>query len=111
MFGKAKKIVNSNFKELSVDQQKLIIESLLKKKYRGRTLAGISSETKISTELIKENIQWNSNFANKLKVLPNRTKDGQVLITTKGRFIKDASLKEKFTDFFASNRQEIDFGN
>jgi hypothetical protein len=110
MLGKKKPMIRSSFTELNADEQKKIIDTLLKKKYKARTLTGLSNETKISVKTIKENILWNSNFSKRLKILPNRSNNGKVLITTKERFLTDASLGEKFIDFFASNRQEIEVG-
>jgi len=105
-----KTTMKSDFTKLNLEQQEKIIDVLKQKKYKGRTLNGISSETKIAADLIKANIKWNNDFARKLKILPNRTDSGKVLITTKERFVNDASLKEKFTDFFATKRQEIEVG-
>lgn len=110
MFGRPKKQAYSSMGDLTEEQKKEIIKLLSNRKYRGRTLIGISRETKIPAGLIKTGIRGDRNFAKKLKIFPKRTKDGDVLITTKERFVSEASLEEKFTDFFASNRQEIDFG-
>lgn len=75
--------------------------------YRSRTLQGIAGETRLPPELVLKAIQQDRQLAAQVKVIPILAQDGSVLITTKSRFAREASFKEKFVDFFASHRQEL----
>ena len=75
--------------------------------YRSRTLQGIAGETRLPPELVLKAIQQDRRLAAQVKVIPILAQDGSVLITTKSRFAREASFKEKFIDFFASHRQEL----
>jgi len=46
-------------------------------------------------------------LTNTIKVVPIRSQDGQLLVTTKDRFANEATLTEKFIDFFATRRQQL----
>ena len=75
--------------------------------YRSRTLQGIAGETRLPPEVVLKAIQRDRQLAAQVKVIPILAQDGSVLITTKSRFAREASFKEKFVDFFASHRQEL----
>ena len=87
--------------------RKKIVGALNNPLFRTRTLDGISKETKLPTKVVLRAIQNDKQLARTVKVVPMRSRDGKVLITTKSRFSKEASLKEKFVDFFASKRPEV----
>lgn len=86
----------------------MIVSALNNPKYKARTIAGIVQETKLDRSTVVEALKSDKLLASTVKVNPVRTKDGRVLVTTKDRFLKEASLKEKFIDFFASKRVQID---
>jgi len=84
-----------------------IVLALNNPSYRSRTLQGISQETKLQPTVVLQAITNDRILAHAVKIVPMRSKDGRLLITTKNRFSKEASFKEKFVDFFASRRQEV----
>lgn len=79
--------------------------ALNNKKYTMRSLHGIAKETDISFEKLADLIKNDGELAKDIKIMPFRSKDGRLLIMSKERFIKEASLKVKFIDFFATKRQ------
>jgi len=84
-----------------------IVLALNNPSYRSRTLQGISQETKLKPTVVLQAITNDRVLAHAVKIVPMRSKDGRLLITTKSRFSEEASFKEKFVDFFASRRQEV----
>lgn len=87
-------------------REKIVI-ALNNPAYRSRTLLGISQETKLKPAVVLKAIKNDRMLAHAVKIVPMRSQDGRLLITTKNRFSNEASLKEKFVDFFASKRQEV----
>lgn len=81
-----------------------IVSALNNKKYTVRTISGIVHETGLSRAVVLEAIRKNKELAKAVKISPFRSSNGSVLITTKERFNNEASLKEKFIDFFSSRR-------
>lgn len=84
-----------------------IVTALNNPSYRSRTLRGISRETKLKPDVILSAIKNDKTLAVEVKIIPIRSRDGRILLTTKNRFSREASLKERFVDFFASKRQEV----
>lgn len=80
-----------------------VLKALNNPKYRARTLSGISKETHIAPKQITNAIKKEP-LSSLVKIIPKRADNGSFLITTKDRFESDATLKEKFIDFFASKR-------
>lgn len=87
-----------------------IIGALNNPSFRTRTLAGISKETKLPTRLVLRALRNDKILVKTVKIVPMRSREGKFLITTKSRFSEEASLKEKFVDFFASKRPEVSNG-
>lgn len=85
-----------------------ILEALHNKQYKARTITGIAAETKLTARSIVNAIKKDQMLTGAVKIYPIRAKDGRVLITTKARFAEEATKKEKFVDFFASNRLSLD---
>lgn len=81
-----------------------IVGALNNKKYKARTISGIASETGLPKLVVIEAITNNEELKKAIKISPIKTDGGKVLITTKERFTKESSLKEKFIDFFATHR-------
>lgn len=84
-----------------------IISALASNKFSMRTLGGIAKEINVSEEELKRIISNDSVLSAEIKTMPFRSKDGKVLVMSKERFIKEASFKVKFMDFFASKRQGV----
>lgn len=83
-----------------------IVGALNNKKYKTRTISGIVSETGLAKGVIIEAISNNNELKKAIKISPIRSRGGEALITTKERFAKESTLKEKFVDFFATRRVE-----
>ncbi|MEV4978855.1 hypothetical protein MRBLME3_002008 [Enterobacter ludwigii] len=88
----------------NVDRDK-IKTALNNRKYSMRSLHGIAKEIDMPLEKLAELIKNDNELAKDIKIMPFRSKDGRLLIMSKDRFIKEASLKVKFIDFFATKRQ------
>lgn len=84
-----------------------IVAALNNPRYRMRTLRGIAAEAKLSTTVVVQAMHADTVLANTIKVVPIRSQDGQLLVTTKDRFANEATLTEKFIDFFATRRQQL----
>jgi hypothetical protein len=81
-----------------------ILHALKNRAYQSRTVKGIARESKVSEETIRNALINNKRLAVDVKILPFKSNTGEVLIMDKGRFVKEASFKTKFIDYFASNR-------
>src|SRR5690606_17471504 len=79
-----------------------IINALMNQKYKARTISGVSKEAHLPKATVINALKKDSALAISLKVYPYRSKDGQLLITTKERFSKESTFKEKFIDFFST---------
>lgn len=84
-----------------------IVSALNNKKYRNRTISGISVETGLTKSAIVEAIIKNGKLKKTVKIIPIRSQSGKVLLTTKDRFAGESTFKEKFIDFFSSHRVEV----
>lgn len=85
-----------------------IIRALMNEKYKARTISGVSKETRLPIQTIISAIRRDKTLAVSLKVYPYRSRDGQILITTKDRFINESTFKERFIDFFSTKRQDLE---
>lgn len=81
-----------------------IFKALNNGRFVARTLGGISKETSIDRPLVIRYLRTDPELKTQVKVLPRRTRDGKVLVTTKDHFKKSASFSDKFIDVFASKR-------
>lgn len=81
-----------------------IIKALNNGRFVARTLGGISKETSIDRSLLIQYLRADPELKAQVKVLPRRTRDGKLLVTTKDHFRKSASFSDKFIDMFASQR-------
>lgn len=81
-----------------------IVSALNNKQYKARTIGGIAQETGLPKTVVVEAIRSNGELVKAVKISPIRSSGGKVLITTKERFGNEASLKEKFIDFFSTLR-------
>lgn len=96
--------VSQSAQALSHEVSIRIISALNNRQYKVRTIGGIAQETGLSRTVVAEAIRNNSELTKVVKISPVRAKSGKVLITTKERFGKESSLKEKFIDFFSTAR-------
>lgn len=85
----------------------LIINALMNQKYKARTISGVSKEAHLPKSTVINALKKDGALAVSLKVYPYRSKDGKLLITTKERFSKESTFKEKFIDFFSTKRQDL----
>lgn len=89
------------------EKREKIVGALSNGRYRARTVTGIAVEAGLREAEVVDALSSDQALAKVVKIYPVRSKDGRVLITTKDRFAKEASPKEKFIDFFASQRPWI----
>ena len=85
-----------------------ILQALNSDKYQARTIDGISQEANSSEQEIIQRITYSEKLSDLLKIYPRKSKDGQVLITTKAKYEKSASFTDKFIDAFATSRVRLD---
>ncbi|MBE3659244.1 hypothetical protein BOO92_21580 [Vibrio navarrensis] len=94
--------------ESSVEEiRKKIRLALNNRKFSMRSIEGIAKEVHVPEKKLKQIIAYDEELAKEIKYMPFRSKDGKVLLMSKERFIKEAPLKWKFIDFFASKRQGV----
>jgi putative aminopeptidase FrvX len=86
---------------------KKITSALDNPKYKLRTIGGIAKEVRLNRSVVVRELKSNKRLASTVKISPIKANDGSVLITTKERFLKEASFKDRFIDFFATKRSEI----
>ena len=84
-----------------------ILKALTNTTYRARTISGVCSEAHLAKNVVVKAIKKDRVLANNLKVYPFRSKDGRLLLTTKDRFSKESTFKERFIDFFSTKRQNV----
>lgn len=77
-----------------------ILNALKNRKYKARTLYGIAKELSKSENLIAKEINENAILKRIIKIYPRHNSNGDLLYTTKERFYEEASVKDKFIDFF-----------
>lgn len=85
-----------------------IIDAINRPKYKARTIQGIVKDTQLSRNVVVNAIRNDTDLKGSLKVYPRRTKNGHVLITTKQKFDKEASFRDKFIDAFATVRTGVE---
>jgi hypothetical protein len=90
------------------DIRQEIIKALSDTRYKGRTISGVAQEIHRSPELVVKTIKSDATLRGIIKIYPRRNADGQVLITTKERFSQYAGLKDKFIDFYTTNKITLD---
>lgn len=84
-----------------------IVAALNNPRFRMRTLRGIAEEAQLSTATVVQAMHTDEVLAHTVKVVPIRSQDGRLLVTTKDRFANEATLVEKFVDFFATRRPQL----
>lgn len=95
-------------KDREKDVRDRILKALENMGYKYRTVGGIAQESKLPRAVVVEAIKKDSELTPQIKIAPFKAKNGKVLITTKVKFGKTATAKEKFVDFFASKRAGVD---
>lgn len=88
----------------------LILNALNDEKYKARTIAGVAKSTRINPSRIVTALNTTPKLNQYVKIYPRRSKAGEVLITTREKFDKYASFKDKFIDAFATKRVTIKDG-
>ncbi len=86
----------------------LILNALNDKKYKARTIQGIAKYAKVSPSEVIQELNSNKTLNQQVKIYPRKSKDGQVLITTRARFDKAAPFKDRFIEAFATTRVSIE---
>jgi hypothetical protein len=94
-------------KTINKQRKNLILRALNDKNYIARTINGIAKETHLSREEVITEINLDTDLGNMLKVYPRMSKSGDLLITTKERFYKEAKLTDKFIDIFSSSKGKL----
>lgn len=84
-----------------------IVAALNNPRFRMRTLQGIADEANLSLHAIVQAMHTDPTLANTIKLVPIRTQDGRLLVTTKDRFAKESTWTERFVDFFATRRPQL----
>lgn len=84
-----------------------IISALTKENFKGRTLYGIAKDSHVSIVDVKDALRNDPELIKHVKIYPRLNSDGEVLVTTRERFEKEASLIDKFIDTFASSRLSV----
>lgn len=87
---------------------RFIEAALNNSKYKARTIDGIARETKLTVGTVVATIKHDRRLRATVKLLPRKSEDGRVLITTKKRFSAEASIKDKFIDIFSTKIPDLD---
>jgi len=82
-------------------------KALNNRKFTMRSIEGIAKEVRISEKQLRNAIAHDKELAKEIKFMPFRSEDGKILLMSKERFVKEASFKIKFIDFFATNRHGV----
>lgn len=85
-----------------------IIKALNNGQFVARTVSGIAKETSIARPLVVKVLKGDKVLRAQMKVLPRKTSDGRVLLTTKQHFSEKAGFKDRFIDVFATKRTSVD---
>jgi len=93
---------------LDTDLYVRILKALENPKYKARTISGIVKEANVSKKNVMEFLRHNKKLKEELKVYPRRRNDKKILLTTKRKFDKEATFKEKFIDLFSTYGGGID---
>ncbi|MEP0175530.1 MAG: hypothetical protein ABJH28_06415 [Paraglaciecola sp.] len=75
--------------------------------YQARTIKGLSKDVDKSENEIVERITYSKYLNEFLKVFPRKSRSGEVLITTKSKYEKSATYRDKFIDAFATSRVRL----
>ncbi|QSB80958.1 hypothetical protein [Citrobacter freundii] len=89
------------------NKKNLIIRALTNKNYIARTIDGIAKETNLSRDDILKEIHKNTELSDTVKIYPRKSKKGDYLFTTKERFYNDATITDKFIDFFSTKKGNL----
>lgn len=93
---------------LRAGEAQRILGALNNQAYVARTIPGIAREAGMQVSGVIRAIKQDPQLRTVVKVYPRRTSSGQVLVTTRDKFSKKASLKDKFIDLFATRLPELD---
>ena len=86
-----------------------ILAALKNTKYKiGRTINGIAKETSLSKKEVKFALTTDTILREEIKVYPRKRTDGKSLITTKKKYDKESTLRDKFVDVFATKRSSFE---
>lgn len=85
-----------------------IVEALNSKRYKARTITGIAKVAHVKSSVVVETIKNDPGLREMVKIYPRKSSKGEVLLTTKDRFYKEASFSDKFVDAFATRRWGLD---
>ena len=96
----------SNGKAIKIDVND-IMKALNDGQYKARTLTVIARDINASVDAVKEALEKNPVLIEAVKIYPRRNSKGEVLITTRKRFYKEASVLDKFIDVFASSKPSL----
>jgi hypothetical protein len=77
------------------------------KKYKARTIYGVAKALDIRPEAIVSRLANSRDLNQQVKIYPIKSKKGDVLITSRDRFDRSATLRERFIDIFATKRVVI----
>ena len=95
--------------EVSFDTSRpKIIKALNSGRFVARTVAGIAKETSLTRPVVVKALKGDMILRSEVKVLPRKTRDGRILVTTKNHFSEKAGFKDKFIDVFATKRVTLD---
>lgn len=85
-----------------------ILKVLNRDDYDARTISGLSKAINKTEKEVIQRIMYSKELNDLLKIFPRKSRDGQVLITTKAKYEKSASFTDKFIDAFATSRVRLD---
>ncbi|ELV8773057.1 MULTISPECIES: hypothetical protein [Vibrio harveyi group] len=89
----------------NIDTQ--ILRILNEPKFRARTIGGIAKELGINKRIVVHRLKRSKLLNQQVKIYPLRSKAGEVMVTSRERFDKTATMKERFVDAFATKRAVI----
>jgi UDP-glucose 4-epimerase len=85
-----------------------IMRALDNNKFYARTIDGVAKEVGAKRSQVVDTIKNDLALRVEIKMLRRRSGDGRLLVTTKKRFSKEASFKDKFVDVFSSKKVKIE---
>lgn len=84
-----------------------ILRALNESRFRARTIGGIANELGISKRIVVHRLKRSKLLNQQVKIYPLRSKTGDVMLISRERFDKTATVKERFVDAFATKRVAI----
>jgi putative aminopeptidase FrvX len=84
-----------------------ILEVLNDQKYRARTIGGVAKAIGVSEKVVIHRLKRSKKLNEHVKIYPMHSRKGEALITSREKFEKTATVKERFVDFFATRRAVI----